>query len=58
MERIFDVLERDLRIPGDVLRQCLYVETAMGACWMVEDGAGTEEAEKLLAKVEFARSLL
>lgn len=58
MLRIFAVLEQSLRIPGDVLRQCLYVETAMGACWMAEDGAGPDECAKLLTHVEFAEALL
>ncbi|MBB3111874.1 streptomycin 6-kinase [Paenibacillus phyllosphaerae] len=51
-------LEAKLDIPQRIIRQCLYVETTMGMCWSVEDGAAPEELPKLLRTVEFAESLL
>lgn len=55
---MFGYLEKKLGIPVPVLRQCLYIETAMGVCWGVEDGASLAEREKLLRTVGFAESLL
>jgi len=51
-------LEKKLNIPNDILKKCLYVETAMGECWSVESGASAEEYEKLLQNVVFAESIL
>lgn len=51
-------LEKKLHIPGEILRQCLYVETAMGNCWSVQDGASPEELPKLLAYVDFAERIM
>lgn len=52
------VLAERLQIPEPIVKQCLYVETAMGVCWSVEDGATAEEYGKLLANVEFAESVM
>ncbi|UVI33354.1 aminoglycoside phosphotransferase family protein [Paenibacillus spongiae] len=51
-------LEKNLNIPNDVLRKCLFVETAMGICWCVEDGSTAEEYPSLINDVAFAESLL
>lgn len=51
-------LEKKLHIPGEILRQCLYVETAMGNCWSVQSGALPEEFPKLLAYVDFAEKIM
>ncbi|MCQ6563315.1 aminoglycoside phosphotransferase family protein [Paenibacillus mendelii] len=55
---IIDILEGKLMIPNEVLRQCLYVETAMGMCWSVEDGSTPEEYPGLLRDVAFAESIM
>lgn len=55
---IISVLEEKLHIPKQILKQCLYVETAMGMCWSVQDGSTPEEFEKLLKKVAFAEVIM
>lgn len=55
---IINVLEKNLNIPNDILKQCLYVETAMGVCWSVEDGSPLEEHPNLIKHVAFAESIL
>ncbi|MBP1994858.1 aminoglycoside phosphotransferase family protein [Paenibacillus eucommiae] len=55
---IICILEKNLNIPNDILKQCLYVETAMGVCWSVEDGTTPEEYESLIKKVAFAETIL
>lgn len=55
---VISILESELQIPSDIIAKCLYVETAMGACWSVESGADAEEYAKLLEQVDFAKSLL
>jgi streptomycin 6-kinase len=55
---IIYILEKKLNIPNDILKQCLYVETAMGVCWSVEDGATAEEYPSLLKDVAFAETIL
>lgn len=52
------VFEQKLQIPGRILRQCLYIETTMGVCWSVQDGATPEEYLQLLETAAFAESLL
>jgi streptomycin 6-kinase len=51
-------LEKELNIPNHILKQCLYVETTMGVCWCVEDGATPEEYASLLKDVAFAETIL
>jgi len=48
INKILRVLGQKLRIPETVLKRCTYVETAMGACWSVEDGASPGEYPKLI----------
>ncbi|QGQ98138.1 aminoglycoside resistance protein [Paenibacillus psychroresistens] len=55
---IIGILEQNLTIPNTILRQCLYVETAMGICWSVEDGATPEAYQSLLKEVAFADAIL
>jgi streptomycin 6-kinase len=55
---IIGILEINLNIPNDILRQCLYVETAMGICWSVEDDATPEEYLSHLKTVAFAENIL
>lgn len=55
---IICTLERNLNIPNHVLRQCLYVETTMAACWNVESGATPDEYSSLLKNVAFAETIL
>jgi streptomycin 6-kinase len=55
---IICILEKELNIPNCILRQCLYVETAMGICWCVEDGSSPEEYERLINIVAFAETIL
>lgn len=55
---IICILEKNLNIPNDILKQCLYVETAMGICWSVEDGSTPEEYPSLIKNVAFAETIL
>lgn len=55
---IIGILEKELNIPSVILKQCLYVETAMAMCWCVESGATTEEYPKLIKTVEFTEGIL
>ncbi|MCR2822577.1 aminoglycoside phosphotransferase family protein [Lederbergia panacisoli] len=55
---IINFLEKSLDIPNDVMRKCLFVETAMGICWCVEDGSTPEEYEGFVKTVAFADAIL
>jgi len=55
---IIGTLEKNLHIPNEIIRQCLYVETAMGTCWCVDDGSTLEEHPDLMPTVDFAESIL
>lgn len=55
---IIRILASKLQIPGSILKQCLYVETAMGMCWSAEDGVNPEEYVKLLEAVSFAETIM
>jgi streptomycin 6-kinase len=55
---IIGILEKNLNIPNDILKQCLYVETAMGKCWSVEGGSTSEEYPSLIKNVAFAETIL
>ncbi|SDM77957.1 Aminoglycoside/hydroxyurea antibiotic resistance kinase [Paenibacillus sp. yr247] len=55
---IICILEKNFNIPNDILKKCLYVETAMGICWMVEDGSTPEEFPNLIKIVAFAETIL
>ncbi|XEC94337.1 aminoglycoside phosphotransferase family protein [Paenibacillus tarimensis] len=58
INNIICILEKNLHIPNDIIKQCLYVETAMGECWNVESGANPEEYPRLIQNVAFAESIL
>jgi streptomycin 6-kinase len=58
ISNIISVLEKSLEIPEDIIRRCLFVETAMGNCWSAEDGSTPEEYAGLLRNVSFAESLV
>ncbi|GIP36091.1 hypothetical protein J2TS4_53010 [Paenibacillus sp. J2TS4] len=58
MNGIISILEKNLNIPNEILRQCLYVETAMGVCWSVEDGSTPEEYPKLIEHAAFAETMM
>lgn len=51
-------LEENLNIPKVILKQCLYIETAMGVCWSVEDGSTLDEYPRLIENVAFAETIL
>jgi streptomycin 6-kinase len=55
---IISKFEEKLNIPSNILKLCLYVETAMAMCWCVEDGAAAEEYKKHLMTVRFAETIL
>jgi streptomycin 6-kinase len=55
---ILHVLSQNLQIPETILKQCLYVETTMGACWCVEDGAAPEEYPQFIKAVTFAETVM
>ncbi|WP_028551201.1 aminoglycoside phosphotransferase family protein [Paenibacillus sp. UNC451MF] len=52
------ILEERLNIPNNIIKKCLYVEAAMGACWSVEDGTTPEEYQSLIKSVAFAETIL
>lgn len=61
LKKINDIictLEVKLHIPKDILKQCLYVETAMGNCWSLEDGSTPEEYTSLIKNVQFAETIM
>lgn len=58
VKQIIGTFEQKLTIPNEVLQQCLYVETAMGACWTVESGSTPEQYPQLLARVAFAENVM
>lgn len=58
IDNIICILEKKLAIPNDVIRKCLYVETAMGMCWFVESGSTPEEYAHLLKTVSFAEAVM
>ncbi|WP_199613760.1 aminoglycoside phosphotransferase family protein [Paenibacillus alkalitolerans] len=58
INHIICIFEKILNIPNEILKQCLYVETAMGICWCVEGGSTPEEYPSLLKNVAFAESIL
>jgi streptomycin 6-kinase len=58
MNEIIRKLEQSLGIPNDILRQLLFVETTMGVCWQVEDGAAAADFPRLVEQVAFAESLM
>lgn len=55
---IISTLEKRLNIPNEIIKQCLYVETAMGMCWCAEDGSTPEEYARLLRDVAFAEAIM
>ncbi|MBP3962898.1 aminoglycoside phosphotransferase family protein [Paenibacillus lignilyticus] len=58
ISEIIAVLEKKLGIPSTILKQCLFVETAMSSCWSMEDGATAEEYWELIKPVAFAESIM
>jgi len=58
INHIISILEKNLNIPSHILKQCLYVETAMAVCWNVEDGSTPEEYPTLIKTVAFAEKIL
>ncbi|WP_216633879.1 aminoglycoside phosphotransferase family protein [Paenibacillus alvei] len=58
IDEIIGILTKKLSIPNDVIRKCLYVETAMGMCWCVESGATPAEYAHLLKAVSFAEAIM
>jgi streptomycin 6-kinase len=58
INNIISILEKNLTIPNDILKQCLYVETAMGVCWSVESGSTPEEYPNLIKNAAFAETIL
>lgn len=55
---IIGILGKELHIPNDILKQCLFVETTMGVCWSAEDGSTPEEYQRLIKNAAFAESIL
>jgi len=55
---IIHILEESLDIPSKVIRECLFVETAMGICWCIEGGSTPGEYQGLVKTVAFAEAIL
>ena len=50
--RIMDYFARVLHIPGEVIRQCYYIEAAMAQCWCVESNETPDlEAVRLAERI-------
>lgn len=58
MSSIIQYLENNLLLSQSILKKLLFVETTLGACWQVEDGASEVELKKTLSLVKFTASLL
>ncbi|MEF3302432.1 aminoglycoside phosphotransferase family protein [Paenibacillus sp. GYB003] len=58
INKVIAILENHLQIPDSILRQCVFVETAMGVCWSAEDGPAPGEYPKLVRDVAFAEAIL
>lgn len=58
IDDIICTLEDKLNIPNDMIKKCLYVETVMGNCWSIEDGATKEEFPELMKSITFSQSIL
>jgi streptomycin 6-kinase len=58
LKGIAEHLAQELDIPVRIIKQCLYVETAMGKCWQVESGAKPEEYAGLLEHLALAERIL
>ncbi|MEJ6952185.1 aminoglycoside phosphotransferase family protein [Natronospora cellulosivora (SeqCode)] len=54
IQKVIRILGEILDIPEPILKQCFFVETAMGACWCVED----DEYEDHLKDVIFAEEIM
>lgn len=37
MKKVTEFLSKSLSVPADVIKKCVFIETAMANCWMVED---------------------
>lgn len=48
-------LEKNLNIPDNIIRQCLYVKTLMAVCWCIEDG---EEYAGFTKDIALAEAIL
>lgn len=60
-KKIKDIIytfEKNLNIPSDILKKCLYFETVMGQCWCVEDGSPPESYASLLNNAAFAEAIM
>jgi len=57
INHIINNFEKSLDIPNEIIKKCLYVETAMGECWSVEDGSSPEDYPNQIKTVAFAESL-
>jgi len=55
---IIAILEKTLHIPNEILKKCLYVETAMGVCWRIEDGIAPGEYSSLLEDIAFVEAIM
>ena len=52
IRRVFDVFNKRLNIPKNVLSKLLYIEGAMAISWCVEDGASTDEKAQFLQTLD------
>ncbi|MDQ0230122.1 aminoglycoside phosphotransferase family protein [Metabacillus malikii] len=55
ISNIINTFEKNLKISKETLRQCLYIETVMAACWDVESG---KNVVNVMGNVEFAKAIL
>lgn len=53
MNKVFELLNRDLGIPPKDLRQLLYIEGALSVCWSVEDMASLDQKPRLLTSLDY-----
>lgn len=58
IQHIISIIEKNLNIPSQILKQCLYVETVVGMCWCVEDGSAPEEYMNHIKIAAFAEKIM
>ncbi|WP_192930112.1 aminoglycoside phosphotransferase family protein [Alkaliphilus pronyensis] len=48
IEKVFNVISKELDVPKQVLSKLLYIEGTMAVCWNIEDGMGIDKKEDIL----------
>lgn len=57
VEYVMDYLNKHLGYDKNILAKCFFIQSAMSACWSVQDGAKKEEYANLENKVKLAAKI-